>query len=513
MSKRPSRIQFTLKTMNSNSKERRYVRFLACLIPSPKARRRFRTRYLKVDSGPPPRFIAKVYNTFVRIVALFVLPPAKRREFRKAHLIAKGPHFSPGYRGCSGLRVLLMRIWAKLFKDKRQRRVLVILHLFYMDAWPEIKRYLLTLLPYETDFIITYTDNSDKAVLDSVKRFSRRTKLVHYENKGYDIGPFLDVLQHVDLDRYDVVYKLHSKGIRRKSIFVYNQLFKYRDWFENLFNGLFGICRTGKVIDLLTDASTKAGLVAADNLIIVDPKHKQHFCKATADKLGLELKPGYRFVAGSCFAVRAHLLKQVQALRIKINDFSPAVRGKFSFAHAMERLVCTVVESQGYEFAGLNVRSRHRYKQEVEKLLKTSPLRLLDDPRICLDDEYFYTFLEMRPIHKYEIVQIALGDIKRRWKGKLYRLWEVSPYKYLDGETEVYQNYCEVNRKESPDSPQMSVERYEALRHSIQENDFDERCMPVVDRLNCILDGQHRSCLLLHKYGREHLVTVLRLYF
>jgi len=499
--------------MNRNSKERRYVRFLACLIPSRKARRQFRARYLMVDSGPPPRFIAKAHNTLIRLLAFFVLPRAKRREFRKAHLMNYTAAAFPEYRGCSRLRVLLMRMRAKLFKDKKQRRVLVILHLFYMDAWPEIKRYLLTLLPYETDFIITYTGNYDKAVLDSVKRFSKRTKLVRYENRGYDIGPFIDVLQYVDLDRYDVVYKLHSKGIRRKSIFVYNQLFKWRDWFENLFNGLFGICRTGKVIDLLTNASNKVGLVAADNLIIVDPKHKQHFCKAAADKLGLELKPDYHFVAGSCFAVRAHLLKQVQALRIKIHDFSVTERGKFSFAHAMERLVCAIVENQGYEFAGLNVRSRRCYKPEVEKLLKTSPLRLLDDSRIRLDDEFFYSFLEMRRVQKYEIVQIALGDINRYWKGKFYKLWEVSPYKYLDGDNEAYRNYCEVNQKVSPASPQMSVERYEALRRSIEKNDFDERYMPVIDRQNGILDGQHRSCLLLHKYGREHLVTVLRLYY
>lgn len=95
--------QHTFSMMDSKSKERRYVRFLACLIPSRKARRQFRARHLNVDSGPPPRFIAKAHNTLIRLLAIFVLSRAKRREFRKTHLIKHVAITSPRYRGCSGL--------------------------------------------------------------------------------------------------------------------------------------------------------------------------------------------------------------------------------------------------------------------------------------------------------------------------------------------------------------------------------------------------------------------------
>lgn len=55
-----------------------------------------------VDAAPP-RFIAKVHNTIIRILAIFILPPAKRRELRKAHLMNYAAIRNPKCRICSRL--------------------------------------------------------------------------------------------------------------------------------------------------------------------------------------------------------------------------------------------------------------------------------------------------------------------------------------------------------------------------------------------------------------------------
>lgn len=407
------------------------------------------------------------------------------------------------------LRNLFRLFYVRSIHRNKKKRILVVLHLFYMESWDIIEQYLKNLDVYNYDLVVTYIkDNFDAGTLDKVKQFHKNTKLYMYENKGFDIGPFIDVLRSTDLSKYDIVFKLHSKGTGRKHIYVYNQIFKYADWFYNLYNGILGPASVHKAINAFNNE--KIGLVAAKNLIIEDPKHKQFFTHTIADKLKIKIKEHYKYVAGSCFALRASCLQKIQNLKLKIDDFEITTRGVFSLAHAMERIVCATVETQGYQEYGIYTRHR-KYAKEVRRANKKNSIRLLDDKRFRLDYEFFYHDLEMLKIRNYDIIEIALKDIYRMWDGKKYHLDECSPYAYLNGDTKRYKKYCDTNKATKPYD--MSTKRFNDLITSIEKNGFDKKQIPVINgRDFTIWDGQHRCCILLKKYGPDYKIKVLALY-
>ena len=417
----------------------------------------------------------------------------------------------------SGIQVLWHHVMALLgrgflsrhIKQNSNARILVVCHLFYMDAWPYIMRYLENLSPYSYDLVITYiTGHFDETVLDRIREFKADVRLKEYENKGFDIGAFIDILAGTDLKDYDIVYKLHSKGVGRKSIFIYDQVFKRADWFLNLFDGILGEFSVHKAVDILMHSSD-SGIVASTNLIVQDPLHKRTFTLEKADQLCIPINKEYHFVAGSCFAIKASLLSPVQKLHLTIDSFESTHRGFFSLAHALERIVCASIETQGQSLAGIRVSHPHYYFERRYRR-NISALRLLDDDRFSLDYDYFYKGLEMVPVFSYEIKPMKLGDIRRYWEGKYYNLKECSPYSYIQGDVERYKRYTEANLRTY--GYDMSPKRFDMLIKSLEDKGFDEKMLPIVDaHYNTIRDGQHRCCWLIAKYGEDHVIPVLYL--
>lgn len=414
-------------------------------------------------------------------------------------------------------RALMMKIttlWGKFYykkqiKNNQNARILVCFHLFYMEAWSIIKRYLENLSPYRYDLVVTYIDkHHNQETLDKIRKFKPDTKFYEYPNQGFDIGPFIDVLQKIDLDSYDIIFKIHSKGTGKRLRFIYNQIFKYDDWFYNLFDGILGGCNCHKSISILLN-DKNAGLVAAENLIITDPKHKQILTHNAVKRLNINISPTYHYIAGTMFAIKSECLKAIKSLNLHIDDFVGTKRGEFSLAHAVERLVCGMVETQGYNIIGLSTPHKHYYLEKYQ-LQKTSSLRLLADERFDIDADFFYKTLELRKVKTYDLEKVKIGDIKRKWiDGKLYNLDDCAPFLYLSGNKEAYQKYCQINSETSKFD--MSEDKFNSLIKSM-ENGFDERKVPVIrGAQNILMDGQHRLCYLLKKYGAEHEVTCLHL--
>ncbi|MBR3502358.1 MAG: hypothetical protein IKO06_05585 [Alphaproteobacteria bacterium] len=397
----------------------------------------------------------------------------------------------------------------KIIKQNKNKKILVILHLFYMDSWNSIKYYLQNLSPYKYDLIVTYTDDFyEQKLLDEIADFHINTKFYKYENRGFDIGPFIDIISKTDLNRYDIIYKLHSKGIERPFIYIYNQIFKYTDWFANLYKAILGEFSVHHAINILSK-NTNIGIVAAENLIVEDPIHKKYFTQQIAKYLDLRIPDNYHYVAGSCFVIKSDLLNYVKKLNLTIKDFEKTSRGEFSFAHAMERIMFACIEDGNEKMYGISVR-HPMYKSEVQKYEKISSLRLLKDKSFDLNYEFFYKCLEGKNIKSYEIKAMKLKEIKRNWFGKIYSLTQCSPYKYLKGDKLRYEKYTKINAELT--SFKMSTERFDALIKSIEKNGFNTRYLPVVNANdNSIMDGLHRCSYLLNKYGENHKVKVLYL--
>lgn len=118
-----------------------------------------------------------------------------------------------------------------------------------------------------------------------------------------------------------------------------------------------------------------------------------------------------------------------------------------------------------------------------------------------------------------EITEVALKDIRREWKGKIYSLYDLSPYKFLETrDREIYKHYMQIHQPKAKDYP--SEEQLDAaiahilnLEKNIQENGYDvSKSIICLNENNVLSDGQRRACALLHLYGGDHKVKVAREY-
>lgn len=88
-------------------------------------------------------------------------------------------------------------------------------------------------------------------------------------------------------------------------------------------------------------------------------------------------------------------------------------------------------------------------------------------------------------------------------------LSDTKVYPFLEGTIDgkqKYKQYCDYCN-----SSRRSAEIFTQLKNDIETNDYDiKKGAIVIDEHNFILDGQHRSCILLHKYGPFHKVQVVQ---
>ncbi|MBE6448523.1 MAG: hypothetical protein E7018_04400 [Alphaproteobacteria bacterium] len=135
---------------------------------------------------------------------------------------------------------------------------------------------------------------------------------------------------------------------------------------------------------------------------------------------------------------------------------------------------------------------------------------LLQDNRFYIDQAFFDRILKGRIIVKSELTTMRVGDIKRKWlDGTIMNLQDVGTYKYLCGDTQAYQDYCLAHKKHF--NSNMKTERFDTLIKSLDEKGYDPKSIIILDFDNVIMDGSHRSSYLLHKYGPDFQVNVLRL--
>lgn len=121
--------------------------------------------------------------------------------------------------------------------------------------------------------------------------------------------------------------------------------------------------------------------------------------------------------------------------------------------------------------------------------------------------------------------KIKVGDIRREWDNKIYRLNEVSPFKYLQTrDKQIYKNYVKKHEKSYNEyikkcgiknaqriEDVWTSDSMDKLIESIEKEGYLPSKMCIcVDENNIILDGQHRSCCILYLYGEDYIIDVCR---
>ena len=404
--------------------------------------------------------------------------------------------------------------YGKRIASNQKARILVCFQLFYPKSWAEVKEYLKNLAPYSYDLVVTYQEQSKmQPILEDIRRFHAKARLIPVENVGFDVGGFWTALRQVGLEDYDVVFKAHSKGTGRRPVYMYRRFFKKRDWFLYLLEGILGAGTVHTTIGRLLEGEggeRPCGLAAAGNLLVEDPPHKQRLLKRVMEPYPqIHVPEGYAYVAGTCFAIRAEHLKW---FRGEAFEFELSKPGQFSLAHGLERALCLVPAASGDGIAGNRVCALRQWIRKAQ----SGPYRneameaLLHEDRFELDEEFACRTLETLRIRSYEYTTVRLRDIKSLWyDGSVFPLAESAPYRYLCGDTAVYDEYCRYY--EEHNLFPVSRKRFDGLIRSMEEKGFDPRKAIVLRQDNTLLDGQHRLCCLLKQYGGDFEVPAVRL--
>lgn len=438
----------------------------------------------------------------------------KIREQEKLPPYERGVYYSHKV-GRFILRNISFLVNSPMIIKNKDCRILVIVHLFYMKSVDEILEYLKNLKGYKYDLVITYIDGMyNQSDLDKIAKFKPETEFRKCDNRGYDIGPFVGVINETDLKEYDIVIKMQSKSTG-KIAFIYGQFFKNRDWFKNLWNGVLGSFSVHRTISKLYNGK-KYGIVAAKNLIIHDPEHKQDLTKEIITKHKLDYVDNYYFVAGSCFAIRSKCLEKIKKAKIKASDFEETTGGFFSLAHAIERAICFSIMPR-YRFYGNKVDFwRHlKWGRAEKKLNEISGIKVIKKIKgYDIPSDYLWHSVEHCFLKDASVEEIEINKLRRKHPktGKIIKLEECEPYLYLEGgekNRKLYEEYCKYHLKNG--LPNMSIARFDKLINSIKKNGYNEKIPIVIGDQNIIYDGQHRACILMHLYGKDYKLKVVKL--
>lgn len=185
----------------------------------------------------------------------------------------------------------------------KQADTALVLHLHFLDLWPEIKQQLAKInLPYDL-YLNINNEASVEQVIEIIEDFPD-VRLYSLENRGRDILPFIQILKDILPLEYKYLLKLHSKkSVHRKDGDL---------WRNHLINSLIGSPERVKQSLALLDAS--AGIVVAkgNKLLLKDwIGSNEVFLKAFAKKIGFKYQDDFYFPAGSMFWARPEILKSL----------------------------------------------------------------------------------------------------------------------------------------------------------------------------------------------------------
>ena len=227
-------------------------------------------------------------------------------------------------------------------------RVAVVAHVFYENLWNDIAVCIRNVVETsgDTDIFVTVPENADGCVEARVRADFPSADVKRLPNRGFDVGPFFEVLHRIDLEKYDYVIKLHTK----RDCFGIVNFWPF--WGGQWRRALLGFCSTKKRMSSTFDvfaASHDVGMVGA-GMLALKPGDELVGRYSVKDQLEVPSAESDSkcFIAGTMFAVRARLLAGLKQ-KYSFCDFELMQLGAHdtSEAHGIEREFGHDIYNQG----------------------------------------------------------------------------------------------------------------------------------------------------------------------
>lgn len=235
-------------------------------------------------------------------------------------------------------------------------KIAVVMHLYYLDLYDELKSYLKNLDQFSYNLYVTMPKENIHFHLNLEKDFPN-VRIIITDNIGFDIYPFLCFLNVVSLDQYDLIFKIHSKKDIPIKYYLNGYDFSGPAWRHCLLSSIIGSKERVQQIIELFERNPNLGLVGSTELLVEEAAIKRDIDVAKVEMLmkecGLSIKK-LEFIAGSMFVIRSELLQPIKTRNFKADEFPFYFpRDWNGLPYCLERIFTFIVSSQGYQIQTL----------------------------------------------------------------------------------------------------------------------------------------------------------------
>lgn len=241
--------------------------------------------------------------------------------------------------------------WQRETATPHSPRIAVLMHIFFPELLPQILQHV-SRIPVPFDVIAT---NATGGVLeipvDALGPNAGGVRVLDVPNHGRDILPMVSVVNAGILERYDVIFKVHTKRSewREEHETLEGSGGEWRDAF---LNDLAGSVECIEEVLSAFAEDPSIGIITAENCI-AGSEHWGGDRPLTEQLLRrLELPcPTHtlQFASGSIYWARAFLLNGLRALDLTEEDFDEeAGQIDGTTAHAVERIIGILADESGF---------------------------------------------------------------------------------------------------------------------------------------------------------------------
>ncbi len=248
-------------------------------------------------------------------------------------------------------------------------RILVHAHVFYQNMWAELALKLQSLAGYAFDLHLTVPQEDEEFKREVLAAYPHAS-ITLVENRGFDVLPFVQLIQQLDMNQYDYVVKIHTK----RDIYqckINGVYLKGADWRNAALSFLSSPESFKNCIEHF-ESNPSCGIIASRRITAKISKYSSKLTRKRfaaflhENKLARITKA--QFVAGTMFIARAKILKQLDL--VLLSDFESCIEHDGLFAHVVERYLGYIAYAQGMSIQDASLKGTANLAYHAEHLWK-----------------------------------------------------------------------------------------------------------------------------------------------
>ncbi len=234
-------------------------------------------------------------------------------------------------------------------------KLLVHLHIYYHE---QVDYFLDKLKNIKSDYdlYVTFVEENKESEV-KVSALKEDAHFIKVKNLGYDVYPFWQVLQQIELDDYSYILKLHTKSKREIAWKNKGIEFAGYEWRDTLVDAL--IDSSKKLFSILHTMETKSyiGMIGSKKLLrsyehVSQRENTKELCK----RMCIDYNPDAAFVCGTMFLTRSSVLRPFSDTAFSDEDFADNAGSHQTgtLAHSLETIFGMLVLERGLYLCGID---------------------------------------------------------------------------------------------------------------------------------------------------------------